>query len=434
VLNLTNYWNELNYFIKKNIDECCLISYEDYVRGMKAYNGNIYGVPGYSGSYHNQFSRWFILVYQPWLDKLGIDRYSIVTTEDYYNLLVKIRDTDLNGNGTKDEIPLISCISYIQNVKQALMSPFITCQPNYWINENGQIDVVFNRDGWREGIRYIRRLVKDGLLLAESFTQDEKQMTAIQLRNPNVVGGVARVSTTNIPSADPRYFSYFQIMPLQGPSGMREIMRVPLGPSQSGFISAHTRFPEAAFRLVDYMAGEEISNWTRNGPKNIGWFDPKPGELSPYEAQGFFSQFKTTLALAATTNWANVSNSYWANTGPRIYGEKYALGQALASTVSETEKNFYYTQVKDYVGTGNFVNDAKRVSGLVYNEEEQEVINSIYTPVLTYVDECWTRFVLGDLNIDSNADWNTYLRELSRMDIPKAIAATQACYNRVYGK
>ena len=288
------------------------------------------------------------------------------------------------------------------------------------------------RDEWREGIRYIRKLVKEGLMMPESFTQSEQQMTAIQTQDPHVVGGVARVSTSNIPTSDPRWMEYTHILPLQGPTGMREIIRTPSIPSNPMIITSKCKYPEAAFRLGDYLCSEEMTIWGRFGVKGVDWFEPKEGEKSAYEELNLVS-YKTVVTYRPPA-WADVGNNYWANTGPRIYGVKLFFGQALSSDISETERNYQLTLAKDYFLAGSFVNDNKIVSGLVYNEEESEIINSIYKAAVSYVEEAWARFVLGDLDIDSDADWNAYLNELSRMDLDAAIAATQSCLDRMYKK
>jgi hypothetical protein len=161
------------------------------------------------------------------------------------------------------------------------------------------------------------------------------------------------------------------------------------------------------------------------------WFEPQEGEVSAYEEQNLVS-YKTVITYKPRT-WADVSKIYWANQGPRIYGVKLFFGQAQSADATPEQRAGVLDSAKDLFLSGEFVNDSKIVYGLTYNEEESEVIASVYTPVVTYVEESWARFILGDLDINSDAHWNAYLSELAVMDIDRAIAATQSCVDRMEG-
>jgi putative aldouronate transport system substrate-binding protein len=69
------------------------------------------------------------------------------------------------------------------------------------------------------------------------------------------------------------------------------------------------------------------------------------------------------------------------------------------------------------------------VAGLVYNEQEQEVMDSLHSTILSYVQESFARFVTGDLNIDR--DWDAYIAEFSKMGLPEVIRVTQSAYDRM---
>ena len=60
-----------------------------------------------------------------------------------------------------------------------------------------------------------------------------------------------------------------------------------------------------------------------------------------------------------------------------------------------------------------------------------EIVDGVYTAIQNYVNECWSRFVLGDLNIDSDADWEAFVNETYRMDLSLALEAIQSAYDRM---
>ena len=86
---------------------------------------------------------------------------------------------DPNGNGKADEIPLSasagnSLIPYFMNA--FIYDPQGTSDANNnastLVLKDGKVDLQANKDGWREGLRYINSLYKEGLIDKGAFTQN----------------------------------------------------------------------------------------------------------------------------------------------------------------------------------------------------------------------------------------------------------------------
>jgi putative aldouronate transport system substrate-binding protein len=99
------------------------------------------------------------------------------TTEEFYQVLKAFKERDPNGNGKADEIPYIGTNASLLNYPDAfLMNAFI--YNNYFQNNfhlminNGKVDAAFNKPEWKEGVKYINKLFKEGLMPLETFTQD----------------------------------------------------------------------------------------------------------------------------------------------------------------------------------------------------------------------------------------------------------------------
>ena len=45
--------------------------------------------------------------------------------------------------------------------------------------DDGKVNVVYNKDGWREGLKFLNRLYSKGLLAKESFTQTMEQFIRV---------------------------------------------------------------------------------------------------------------------------------------------------------------------------------------------------------------------------------------------------------------
>ena len=77
-----------------------------------------------------------------------------------------------------------------------------------------------------------------------------------------------------------------------------------------------------------------------------------------------------------------------------------------------------------------YIDEEKVIAKLIFNEEEDEIITNVGTPIVSYVEECWARFITGDMDLDN--DWDEYLAELNRMGLAEYQAAVQSAYDRMY--
>ncbi|KOS00928.1 ABC transporter substrate-binding protein, partial [Paenibacillus polymyxa] len=107
-----------------------------------------------------------------WLKKLGLKMPK--TTEDLKKVLLAFKNGDPNGNGQADEIPL----SFILNNGNEDLNFLFG---SFGLGDNGDHTVVTNegkvvftadKDGYKEGIKYLNELYKLNLIDEESFEQD----------------------------------------------------------------------------------------------------------------------------------------------------------------------------------------------------------------------------------------------------------------------
>ncbi len=125
-------------------------------------DGKIYGMPQWVDCFHCSYPD-KLWMNSAWLKKLGLEQPK--TTEDLRKVLQAFKTQDPNGNGKADEIPISA------NVRDSLIPYFMNAfiydpqgQNNSGGNNttlvlnNGKVDVQANKDGWREGLRYINSL------------------------------------------------------------------------------------------------------------------------------------------------------------------------------------------------------------------------------------------------------------------------------------
>ncbi|GHV86878.1 ABC transporter substrate-binding protein [Spirochaetia bacterium] len=408
------YYANSAYYIKESAKDLPV----DPLKYVTSYDGNIYGLYGTTVSIYNQFSPARILIYEPWLQKLGLKLPE--TVDEFVEVLRAFRDRDPNGNGLKDEIPLAGGRDNMNtNYLYALMSPFVFTQSNYWLLENGKVDVAYNKPGWREGLRFSKKLIDEGLLSSLSFTQDVNQLFAQISPDPPKVGAFLGTSASRLGANDPKRGQYVCLPPLQGPAGRQAFWNPPI-PTIQMVITKNCKTPESAFMLGDLLGSEEWSITTRYGEKGVDWVEPPAGAKSLFEHLGY----KATLQETGTLRWGTLQNKYWAEAGPQIRGNKHAG--------MDVDRNDPF----DFIGPiarnlGPWIQYANRtpVLGLVYNDAEQMVMNDRFSTILSYVQESFARFAMGDLSIDR--DWDSYVAEFSKMGLTDVIKVTQSAWDRM---
>ena len=143
-------------------------------------DGNIYGLGGVSdGAYHMSLYQKFY-VNQKWLKKLGLAKPT--TIDEFYDMLVAFRDQDPNGNGIKDEVPLSGSVGreYVRTTLDCfLMNAFqySTSWEKTWLYlEDDKVACGAITDGYREGLRWFRKLYEDGLMDKEIFINTRESM------------------------------------------------------------------------------------------------------------------------------------------------------------------------------------------------------------------------------------------------------------------
>ena len=106
--------------------------------------------------------------------------------------------------------------------------------------------------------------------------------------------------------------------------------------------------------------------------------------------------------------------------------DKYASGQA----VENVEYNGAVAIGRSMEKALEYATPA--ITGLVYNEEEQEVVTEYQSTINEYVKQSFAEFITGVKDID--AEWDNYVNEFSKMGLEPYMEAVNTCYARMYGE
>jgi putative aldouronate transport system substrate-binding protein len=249
-------------------------------------DGKIWGLPQLNECYHCSYGN-KMWINSSWLKKLNIAAPK--TTDDFKNMLVTFQTKDANGDGKPDEVLGGATMDYGTRPIPYLMNGFIYDDDRtYLILNSGKVDTVANKQGWKDGLTYIKSLYDAKVLDQSAFTNNSDAYSA---EGNNANGEVLSAGAGMHPwifvncadNAKPSYCKdYDPLPPLQGPNAAFATYLPNTVPGGSFVITnkASKEAQIAAIKIMDYMFTFEGSMAGQFGVKDVDWRDPKPGELA----------------------------------------------------------------------------------------------------------------------------------------------------------
>lgn len=392
---------------------------------LKLADGSVYALPNYVALNWNEgsYRAW---INSEWLEKLKLKMPA--TTDDLYNVLKAFAEKDPNGNGKKDEIGMVgSKNGWGQNPMVYLMNSFIYANPDkgYLNVEAGKVVASFIQPEWKQGLEYMNKLVKDGLLSPLSFTQDSNQLKALV----NVEGGMAGVTTSGSYSLYTPAILHNKmalLAPVKGPGGKAFTPYNPTLPSRMWFITKDSKNPKLAFQIGDYMLNQEVSKISRYGEKGVDWSDD-PAITAQYVGDFEASHgIKTGIAILNPKFWGNPQNKNWQDINPAY--RPLALSRISSSTKrGETDPNASPNFQPDFMNMYVPGFPKEVIPRLSYTADELKKIANSKTAIDSYVTDTAVAFITGNMPL---SQWDKYLSELNKMGLDSYLATAQAAYDR----
>ncbi|MCL2879962.1 MAG: extracellular solute-binding protein, partial [Treponema sp.] len=395
--------------------------YPDFKTMCTAPDGNIYSMP--------VIATWWNMMYPAklWINSTWLKNLNLkvpTTTEEFYQVLKAFKERDPNGNGSgKQVIPFFAADNTRSNFVEFFMNSFIPCnlgsQGFMYVTDDDKVHVAFDKPEWREGLRYIRRLVSEGLIDASSFSATQDQLKRI-FENPGDM--IMGATVWNAPSGfmdlnGSKHKNYDTIAPLAGPKGVRLAVYRPDAMVITGatVITKALKNPEVAVRWLDYFYSLEGDLEMRIGREGIEWRRAKPGELS---YSGLPAEWAKLTAIGGSQN---------------IFWSQYGLGQYVRHDRQASAPDIYSVEgleTRLYQATqSNYMpyKPQKVLPALYFSPAIMKKINQPLNDVRDYVQEYIVRFSTGELDLDK--DWDSYLSNFKRMGLDDIIAAYQDAYD-----
>lgn len=381
----------------------------DIKKGLTMPDGNIYSLPSY---YSPEFLP--MLIGKPiwikgeWLEKLGMDEPK--TIDEFYQYLKAVKETDLNGNGKKDEIPLsaTSIAQIMDSIKgswgvgtRGLGHKFVDVDPE--INE---LRFFRTDDRFKEVLEFIHKLNKEGLIDGEIYTMDDNKL--------NAKGSQGILGTAIVPNPETVFTNqkdYIGLGGLEGPHAdtLYSHVKSPLVHVGAFAITDKNKNPQATIRWIDYFFGEEGATLQFMGVEGETYEkndDGKPQftEKITNNPDGLtFDQ-----ALTPYVTW--MGGSY-----PGYVQEKYFGGsEALPSSVA--------------VGDKVQPDAPKEIwNGFNYTDDELKFKLAAGTDLETFINETEAAFIAGDKDF---SEWDQYVEQVKQMGQDQYLEVEKAAHDR----
>lgn len=424
VLPLNEYLDTVSVGYKKAFEE--LDGLRDYITTP---DGNIYSLPNVDGSLHIQYNMKLWLNTQ-WLDNLGLEMPT--TTEELYQVLKAFKEQDANGNGDpNDEIPLSTVTSGAgTQLDGFLMNPFqLTPETKKLYLDNGTVTYAPVQDNYKEGLKYLNRLYSEGLLNPESFTQDKDNQVNVNEAGPDCVIGAFLAQRpgyacdlSTIPNSK-KWEQYQSVPPLAGPDGQRIASWDPYVMYQTGmtYISSTCSNPEAAFRLIDYLATEEGSMRSAVGIEGVHWNPAKEGELGMDGKQALYTRTDADVTNQSWTQLTGLVRTPEMITGETTNQDPYAEGVKPMNgrQIVMYRASLEHEKVRQPLESV--------MPDLYMTEANAAEMSLLSTTINDTQREMLVQFVTGVKDIEN--DWESYKSSLESVGLSRYIELLQEAYD-----
>ena len=379
-------------------------------------DGEIYGVGYYNECPALQVgSRLFINV--DWMKNLDIKMPT--TIDEYTEVLRAFKAQDANGNGdANDEIPL----AIADDAVGTLITTFCGSWglANHGVKETYiDLDPVTNEirfypaaEEFRDLLRWLNTLYTEGLLDQQCFTIAYEEFVADGTSGK--VGSFPYVNTTLMGLEEVKFAGLDEA--LTGPNGDKMFAA-----SQSAVYTPGAFVlcdgcadPLLCMKWVDYFYGVD-------GAELL--FMTEKGKLYDTDENGRNYYVPYVAENPDGLTMSQVIGQYSSGSGggsPALLIDNYFIG-GETRPIPLDAANKMIPWLPETVW-----------EAFAYTTEEQEEKTVLFNDIDSYVKEMRAAFIKGDANLDT--DWDTYLGELDKMQLPEYIKLVNAAYARYMGE
>ena len=426
-VDVKDYFSEYGYWLWEEYeyvpegDRTAIFQY-----GTDPSNGALYAFPRYAQGGVDIIDS-MAVINTKWLEAIG--EAAPTTVDELYNVLKKFATEDPNGNGKADEIPVVGYEGgYRTDIIQWIINAFVYCLDTDFFNvTDGQVWVPYTTEEYRQAMIYLNKLYGEGLITPMFYTiTDKAELTALMTPADGVaISGIgAAHASLHYEKDNAVIFEYAALAPLKAATELGGYAAVRGSTYEyNTFITTDCENPELAFKLLDFMCGQESFLRQRNGVYGVHWEWADEGTYSSVGAPA------TIKAIDASV-YSSQNNTCWHDVRATITTQER---NATAANVDTATWAGYKSKLAADIRAAQLAVEAPAevVHKFVYNASEQETVSSLKTPLSDYVAEARAMFISGVMDPNDDAQWNTYLANLEAQGLQEYIEAAQSAYSRM---
>ena len=379
--------------------------------------GAMYSLPSLSNSYSARMHPKLFLNTKM-MENVGATEMP-TTTDELYDLLVKVRDNDANGNGdATDEIGITS--NYPSNVIRAFTGAFGICnrgRDELSIDadpaDETKVRFTYTTDGYRKMLSYMNKLYEENLLDHDLFGVSTSNMVA--KGSQDMIFGL---SYTNISSAALSEDDYAGIdVALKGPDGDQQWNNLSSGIGTGNFVISGNVAEEDAINMIKWAD----NLYTEEGATML--YFGKEGVDFNYDENGYPTFTDELMSQITSDNPYDTVVSQIT-----CYASGGVPGYVTDKTSCSSECRGVPLQAAEKMAP--FANAI--TWHFNFTTEENEEVNTLRSDILTNCQEVYqAKFITGELDVDDDAVWQGYVDEINGLGVEDYLALYQTALDRM---
>ena len=411
-----------------------LDDFPNYRGVMTMLNGEIYLMPTVNQCFHCQMH------YKMWINEEHLNAVGMdipTTLDEFVEVLTAFRDQ------IPDSIPFAGTFVsgwggtidyYIMNSFTFYTARTYSDHGGAWQTlglyvVDGEVRVPWGLEETREGLRFLNMLVEEGLLHEGSLSSDSDQLIALvesgDTPRVGVVTGGHGMIFSDINGE--RYPLYIPMLPMEGPTGLRQIPRNLNDLGFNGFfVSADTEFAEAAIKWADSLYSFEASMRSTFGPYGTHWEWAQDGDLG---LDGEPAIYRMLVPWQET----EPQNDHWIQQNISRRDAAFRAGEAVDPDVwirspagLEPWLHQATLAMLPYSNNENFFPLVK------FSAEETSEMSVPLTDVTSIIRQWIPGFIAGTFDLDTQ--WDEFNNALEDAGLSDLVARYQAAYDLLFGE
>lgn len=378
--------------------------------------GAIYGMPTIETSLIDKMP-YQLWINTKWLQQVGMEKPD--TNEELVEVLRAFKGLGMPLYGSQK-------VNLGSKVVTWLINLHTYYNPNrpFSVSDDGKtLSYTLTSDGYRDGLKFVYDLYKEGLLndLAWTAGGDEMKQVTTPTSGQAMVGIFAGHLTIHAQEGNAVLYEY---EPLQT---WGNAVRYDISCSIKTFITESCAAPDKAFEVLMNLFSWDGSMRIRYGEYGANWSDADPGATSDVGLPAKYKLHSDPLVSQNTAVWGKISCCL------------NIMAEGEEAQIADNMSEWHKTKSKMHAESNKLFEEAEKNNNPEYvcpvlrlTEEEKEQYAMVITNVGTAAGRAQTSFCKGEAGFNpySDTDWNAYIAELEGLGLADYMAVHQKAYDR----